>query len=386
MKRLNPLAPGKKITAIYGFVDVRNFTDMAEGLQDQVFGCVNVIAGIVHGATHAYFGMANKNVGDAFLSSWKICDGSLPGFSRFSHTADAEARAEANEIVRVPHAVGEGEVQRSLTPTEMAESALTAFLKCVVDMDRANDDVHLLKPYRTHPGLLQRFPQGNFCVRCGYGLHIGWAVEGAIGSVKKIDATYISPHVDMAERLEASCKTYGVRLVLSQWFVGLLSPAAQSFLRPLDRITAKAIQVPFTLYTFDIAYEQQAQGGEELHLSDLDVLVHLAKPKIHIYTKAQLPVIFGLGAVAAGGDDGQSSFYRLLQAKLHPLFLPAYREGFDAYLAGEWEKAREMLTQALLYKPGDVPTQRLMHRIVEKEGKGMGVSGDWTGAVFDPSF
>jgi hypothetical protein len=210
--------------------------------------------------------------------------------------------------------------------------------------------------------------------------------------MKKIDATYISPHVDMAERLEASCKTYGVRMVLSQWFVGLLSPAAQSFLRPLDLITAKAIQVPFTLYTFDIAY---GQGGEELDLSALDLLVHLAKPQIHMYTKAQLPVDFGLGAAAAavggGGNDGhsQSSFYRLLQAKLHPLFLPTYREGFDAYLAGEWEKAREMLAQALVYKPGDVPTQRLLQRMVEEEGKGKGgegVSGDWTGAVFDPSF
>lgn len=30
----------------------------------------------------------------------------------------------------------------------------------------------------------------------------GWAIEGAIGSEYKIDASYLSPHVNMASRLE----------------------------------------------------------------------------------------------------------------------------------------------------------------------------------------
>ncbi len=34
----------------------------------------------------------------------------------------------------------------------------------------------------------------------------GWAIEGAIGSEFKIDASYLSPHVNMASRLEAATK------------------------------------------------------------------------------------------------------------------------------------------------------------------------------------
>ena len=34
----------------------------------------------------------------------------------------------------------------------------------------------------------------------------GWAIEGAIGSMYKIDASYLSPHVNMAARLEAAAK------------------------------------------------------------------------------------------------------------------------------------------------------------------------------------
>jgi hypothetical protein len=46
----------------------------------------------------------------------------------------------------------------------------------------------------------------GFCVQLGYGLHYGWAIEGAIGSKHKIDASYLSPHVNMASRLEAATK------------------------------------------------------------------------------------------------------------------------------------------------------------------------------------
>jgi class 3 adenylate cyclase len=33
-----------------------------------------------------------------------------------------------------------------------------------------------------------------------FGLHAGWAIEGAVGSSHKIDATYLSPHVNLAAR------------------------------------------------------------------------------------------------------------------------------------------------------------------------------------------
>lgn len=42
------------------------------------------------------------------------------------------------------------------------------------------------------------------------GIHVGWAIEGAIGSDKKIDASYLSPHVNMASRMEAATKQYGL--------------------------------------------------------------------------------------------------------------------------------------------------------------------------------
>jgi class 3 adenylate cyclase len=49
----------------------------------------------------------------------------------------------------------------------------------------------------------------------GFGLHVGWAIEGAIGSEFKIDASYLSPNVNLAARLEAASRQYGVSLLIS---------------------------------------------------------------------------------------------------------------------------------------------------------------------------
>jgi class 3 adenylate cyclase len=49
----------------------------------------------------------------------------------------------------------------------------------------------------------------------GFGLHLGYAIEGAIGSVFKIDASYLSPNVNMAAVLEGCTKQYNMMLLIS---------------------------------------------------------------------------------------------------------------------------------------------------------------------------
>merc|ERR1711871_401187 len=98
---VNVMADGVVITSIYGFCDIRKFTDTTECLQEKVMTYVNSLGNIVHGATHRWFGMANKNVGDAFLLSWKICDGRLPGFHDFLETQHGKAFYEFDECQRL---------------------------------------------------------------------------------------------------------------------------------------------------------------------------------------------------------------------------------------------------------------------------------------------
>mmetsp|Transcript_32835 Transcript_32835/g.32063 ORF Transcript_32835/g.32063 Transcript_32835/m.32063 type:complete len:164 (+) Transcript_32835:125-616(+) len=68
---VDPMVPGNKVVAIFGFCDIRQFTDTTEILQEEVMLFVNEIAEIVHGIVDKFSGAANKNIGDAFLLVWK---------------------------------------------------------------------------------------------------------------------------------------------------------------------------------------------------------------------------------------------------------------------------------------------------------------------------
>lgn len=64
----------------------------------------------------------------------------------------------------------------------------------------------------------------GYKVKIGYGLHIGWSIEGAIGSEYKIDASYLSPNVNMAARLEGGTKAYGIPLLITSMLADLFTP------------------------------------------------------------------------------------------------------------------------------------------------------------------
>jgi len=78
--------------------------------------------------------------------------------------------------------------------------------------------------YKENKKLNERMP--NYSVKMGFGLHVGWAIEGAIGSFYKIDASYLSPNVNMASRLEAATKQFGVPLLISGQLINIMTPGS----------------------------------------------------------------------------------------------------------------------------------------------------------------
>jgi class 3 adenylate cyclase len=68
----------------------------------------------------------------------------------------------------------------------------------------------------------------------GFGLHLGWAIEGAIGSDFKIDASYLSPNVKLSDHLEMLTKTYGVPILISGDLYNVFTPATQGKCREID--------------------------------------------------------------------------------------------------------------------------------------------------------
>ena len=92
----------------------------------------------------------------------------------------------------------------------------------------------------------------NFEVRLGMGLHLGESIEGAIGSYYKIDASYISNHQKMSERLEGATKAFGCPLLISEALHHHLSRKTKEYCRCVDWVIFPGTTDPVHLYTIDV--------------------------------------------------------------------------------------------------------------------------------------
>ena len=113
-------------------------------------------------------------------------------------------------------------------------------------------------------------------VRMGFGLHAGWAIEGAVGSLQKVDATYLSPHVNMAARLETSSRQYGVPVLMSEKFYELMSDEGKELCRRVDRVTVKGSEMPIDIYTYDALQDQEWKPEKGIEMSANTLACHRA--------------------------------------------------------------------------------------------------------------
>ena len=274
---INPLLPGIRVYCIIGFCDIHQFDFVLQRLKSDVLVFVNTVASIVHERVHAWEGSCNKNLGNAFILIWRIGDeASLKqqndmrsvGYSskrkedeQSIYLSDSDRRGSLNKstssnskapaLLRRSNAfstrvaVSEIDLKRTPGVDKLAGKALIAFLKIIASIDR-NIDL----PYSVN-SISELSHKKPYTLKMGFGLHAGWAIEGAVGSLQKVDATYLSPHVNMAARLETSSRQYGVPLLASQAFYELLSPYIQKLMRRLDVVTVKGSAVPIGIYTYD---------------------------------------------------------------------------------------------------------------------------------------
>lgn len=217
LRGFNPVVPGIIVKAVFGFCDIRNFTDCCEVLNEDTMVFTNRIADIVHDMVAQSGGSVNKNIGDAFLSVWKLM----------------EQPDESNVKRFVHHLTGADDV---------VDDTLRSFTRMHQQLQENEKIQELCRDER----LQKKLP--GYTVRMGYGLHLGWAIEGAVGSEYKVDATYLSPNVNMASRLEGLTKLYGVTILMSNSVVDNLNTSFRTECRPIDHVILKGSTKPITLY------------------------------------------------------------------------------------------------------------------------------------------
>jgi class 3 adenylate cyclase len=205
---------------------------------------VNEVADFVHGICHRYLGCPNKNIGDAFLTVWKF-------FEEDVERVNGEVRLKDNPCVHT-----------------CADMAAISHILIIAAINKSKK----LARFRSYEALNERMP--NYRVRMGFSIHAGWAIEGAIGSEYKIDATYLSPHVTLTMALEEATKTYGVPYIISHHYHNLLSDEVRNAMRPLDRITLHGFEEVTEIYTFDMDINSLEVDSKEEKEMDKDAQIN----------------------------------------------------------------------------------------------------------------
>lgn len=350
---VNPLLPGKKVMAIYGFCDIRNFTDTTEVLQEKVMIFVNEIAEIVHEITAEHCGSANKNIGDAFLLVWKFEDQFV------------DVNQETKDITLI----------NNYSVNQICDMALISFIKILAKVHKS----YKLDKYRKNEGLNRRI--NNYCVKMGFGLHLGWSIEGAIGSTFKIDASYLSPNVNKASGLEEKTKEYGVQLVISGDFISYLSEEARKRVRLIDKLVGENGEEE-TVYTVDIDMsdlkieERDPDDGEQNQNeankdAPTNIMNAISAKKLEKYKKRMKrkmnydDAINGVRKIWQEFEDADED-YAIMRRKYTKEFYDFYNLGFNHFQDGDWLKAKiyfEKANDVLGDKDG--PTENLIRIMKE---------------------
>jgi len=266
---------------------------------------VNQIAEIVHGLVCEFHGAPNKNSGDRFLLIWRL---------------------------------------RGLFPDQqqrLANMAMVAFVRILA----ACHNSKVLADYRTHPGLIQRLGIGTR-VNLSFGLHSGWAIEGAVGSEFKIDASYLSPNVSIAEQMEAATKVYNVSIIASESATSLCSKDLSSKLRLIDKVKMNSSKVPLSLFCFDVDFQS------------LEIREFSTQLDWNVRQRFKARQILEIEKQRKWADDtdivkqyiDHSADVATMRKPFTVEFQQLFNMGYQNYSQGEWRVARRLLmeTQAML--------------------------------------
>mmetsp|Transcript_16208 Transcript_16208/g.32268 ORF Transcript_16208/g.32268 Transcript_16208/m.32268 type:complete len:1500 (+) Transcript_16208:212-4711(+) len=329
----NPVVPGRKVHAIFGFIGIGDWIFLNKTLRKDTMILVNGIANVVHSEVHRWglngLGQCNKNTGPSFLMVFKIGDDKevrekkkLATQVIFENNFDMRKQKRALRSTRLQKSDNNSVLKLEDLPgiNEFADRAAIGMLKAFASMQRNSTIMQFTEEFQYR---LQK--EGRpFHTRITFGMDAGYAMEGAVGSKYKVDATYLSPHVNMAARMMSACKQFGVTLLCSENFQTLLSPQAKKKFRHIDTCTVKGSSKKQRVFTYDALYQ-----GVDFFL--LDRGSYQSSIEARNYT----PDIWKT-----------DQDLKAMRQHIAPEFEAKFNEGLNLYLCSNWKAAIKVLKEA----------------------------------------
>jgi adenylate cyclase len=242
---------GKDVECTVLFSDIRGFTTLTEQLGAQgTVALLNEYFTLMVDCIQKEEGMLDKFIGDAIMAAFGLPEG---------HEDDADR----------------------------AVRAAIAMINTLETWNR------------------QRIGEGKPPVNIGIGLNTDSVVSGNIGSKKRMDFTIIGDGVNLASRLEAACKLYGTKILVSEFTVRRLQGTYRQ--REIDLVVVKGKTEPVSIYEI-----------------------------LAFHTKESFP---GIGEV-----------------------MGLFKDGLGAYRARKWDAAIRLFGECLAINPNDKPSQLYLGR------------------------
>ena len=236
--------------------------------------------------------------------------------------------------------------------TDLANRALVALIKIISEIRRSSE----LQFYKFHPKISTNLGEG-FEISISAGLHVGWSIEGVIGSELKIDASYLSPHIYLAHDLLQAIERYKVPILMTEEYYGYLSIKAKTCCRRIDTVTIRYIQNQFGIYTFDINNKDNPEPEGHV-LGNLIKLQELDSVNVENFQHKGVDYMFTLDSDIVG-----------LQKDIPAHFFESFRHAYVDYISGQWDEAKEFLDKAMAYKSQDGPSLTIKQYIDSFGGK-----------------
>ena len=339
---LIPKMKGKKKSAIFMFCNIRDFDKINLALEEDTMIFVNEIADIVHSSVDRFKGAINKNIGDSFLSVWKFYNEIKSKRKRFPNYNNVPTYKKDNLLEIDP-----------LNPqiNIIADCSVLACLRIILKINKNQNIIS----YRNNKRI-QCFIS-NFNLTMGFGLHLGYGIEGTIGSSYKIEASYLSPNVNVAARLETASTQFGVSVLISGVLYEKLTDELKSVCRFIDCVKVKGSSLPISLYTIDLNYEVTPQKNTKVLSMTLK-----EKRKMYLNKKNDLHALIDeYGSVSQIILEKQS-YKELIKVK-HPNFTDNWENAIDCYRKGDWIQAKESFEKCLEIDSSDRPSHTLLEYI-----------------------
>jgi len=183
---------GQKKDVTIMFADLRNFTSLSEKLAPEVLvSLLNEYFTAMAEIILAEGGVLDKFIGDAIMAFW-------------------------------------GAPQETKDHSQRACRVALAMVKKLAELDKT------------------WVSSGKPPLEVGIGINTGQVVVGNMGSEKRFDYTVIGDHVNLASRLEGLNKSYGTKIIISEFTKARVEN--EFILRPLDEVKVKGKEIPVEIF------------------------------------------------------------------------------------------------------------------------------------------